>query len=439
MSVQSTGIGKFESFFVKIDGNFVLIDHILQTTLYSGIGILGSPGEMVVTAQAFRMLNPDQGMSFNPVGKTIQFELNDPKSGILTYEGVITSISKTHDIKQDAVVLGFDKPNWVKLKNLRWFKAFEKVNILQVVEDFFETFGVPVNVYPEDNFKFRGTFWENFAMPMNGPALNYLLEELTKDNFLFFNNPEDDGIIIVNWSDLQRLDSVMKNAESFVVDKILAKFDANGKEWKDHTFVLGKQIDTSLLSKIQGFSGVFQPNITGAFDHQCTFYSALKKPLFFDGDVKESEVGDNGLRPENVENYPGHNLKEVQIAPYPALRNLVNADVLGTYDYGETFKMQTQSITFPRYMYYRMQQSYAKYLNLVSENIIVPGSVKAIMPLSAVPISVFENARVIDPRSDFPPGDNHFSGLFLIWSSKLVISGPNLLSVLQVVKPYHHV
>ena len=56
--------------------------------------------------------------------------------------------------------------------------------------------------------------------------------------------------------------------------------------------------------------------------------------------------------------------------------------------------------------------------------------------MTALPVSYFENARVEDPNL---PADGDFwqSGLFLIWSSKLSIAGPNMLLTLNLVKPYH--
>lgn len=440
MSIQSTGIGKIESFWATVNGKAVLVDHILQTSLFTGVGIIGKPGQMVITAQAFRMLDEEKGMSFNPVGKEIQFQIEDPKSGVLSYSGVITNINKTHGVKQDTVILSFDNPKFVKLKNIRWWRTFEKTNILEIFKQFCNECGIDVNSFPTDHVKYRGTHWENFAIPMNGPTLRYLLEELKKDNFIFFSNPENDGIVVVNWSDLGRLDAIAKNHESFVVDQILAKFDQNGKEWKEETFTLGKQIDTHTLTKIQGFDGSFTPDITEAFDHQCVYYTPIKKPFLFDKEVPEAEKNDIGLEPENVEAYPGENFKKTILQPYPKLRNLISQPSKPdeNEDYGAEWAMSSQSITFPRYMYYRMQQSYAKFINLIGETIVVPGSVKAIAPLTAVPVSIFENARVPDPNAEFPPGDDHFSGLFLIWGTKLSIVGNNALLTLSLVKPYQH-
>lgn len=439
MSVQSTSIGKIESFWVTVDGKSILVDHILQTALFTGVGILGKPGHIIITAQAFRMLDEASGMSYNPIGKEIQFEIVDPKSGVMSYSGIVTSINKMHDLKQDTVVLSFDHPKFVKLKNIRWWKTFENTNILEIFKQFCNANEIELNAFPSDHAKFRGTHWENFAMPMNGPSLSYLLEELKKDNFLYFSNPENDGIVVVNWSDLGRLDAVAKNFPSFVVDDIIAKFDQNGKEWKNETFMLGKQIDSQTLGKIQAFDGAFTPNITEAFEHQCVFYTGVKKPFLFDKEVPEAEGNDIGLKPENVESYPGSMFKSTKTQPYPQLTNLIpQSQGSPIFDYGDTWKMATQSITFPRYMYYRMQQSYAQFIKLIGETIVVPGSVKAIAPLTTVPVSIFENARVPDPHSDFPPGDNHFSGLFLIWASKLTIVGPNALCTLSLVKPYQH-
>lgn len=432
MAIAQTFHNKLESWWIDINGQSVPTDHVLQIDLFAGVGLLGEPGKLIMTAQAFRLLD-QQGMAFNPVGKTIEFILKDPKSGERPYSGVITSVNRLHEAKQDIVILGFDKPHWIKLNKVRWWKCFENKNILEITKEFFESQNVPFNIYPENHEKLRGTHWENFCTPKNGPTLPYLVEELNKDNFVFFANPEDGGIVIVNWSDITRLDAVCLNFPDYVVDQDLAKFDQTNDVWKKNTFTYGKQIDTHLPFRIQEVQTSFEPDINDNLKHQHVWYSGLKKPLQFSEDTSELEGNDIGLK--EVEEYAGIHFDEIKVQPYPVLDDLVDQEEMPTTDYGE-FEFLNQSITHPRYMYYRMQQSYARKLKLASLQISIPGSVKMVVPMSAVPVSYYENARVENPDEN-AKGDVNHSGLFLIWASKLSVVGPNAMLTLNLVKPYH--
>lgn len=433
MSILQTYDNKMRSFWVDVDGHSVPIDHVLQMTLKSAVGILGEPGSLVITAQAFRLLNED-GMNWNPVGKSIEFIIEDPKSGERPYSGVITSFQKYHNDKQDAVVLGFDKPHWVKLNKVRWWKCFDHCTILDITKQFFEAHGVPFNQYPENHAKLRGTHWENFCTPINGPTLPYLLEELVKDNFIYFANPETGGIVVVNWSDIGRLDTIAKNFEDYVVDGILAKYDETSDVWKNETFTFGKQIGTDLPWKIQNFASGHHPDISEVQNHEHTFYTGLKKPLQWNDSIEQMEENDIGLK--EVEQYPGTLFDSMQLLPYPSLDNLIDQDQHPKGEYGSEYAILSQSITHPRYMYYRMQQSYAKKIHLVPTSITIPGSCKMVVPMTCVPVSYYENARVEDPK-EIAVGDHAQSGLYLIWSSTLSVVGPNLVTTLNLVKPYH--
>lgn len=434
MSILQTVHGKMEFFRVEINGVPIIIDHIIQTSLSAGVGIVGEPGNIIITAQAFRTLD-SSGMQFNPVGKEIKFAITDPKSGDRPYKGVITSMTHQHHKKQTMVVLGFDKPHWLELHGKIWWKCFEKKTVLEIMEEFFKEHNIPFNQYPQNHAKFRGTFWENFCTPNHGPTLQYLLEELTKDNFIYFTNPEDGGIVVVNWSDIQHLDKVAENFPDYVQDKTMAKFDTRNKGWQQHTFTYGKQIDSELPWKIQAFSGGINPDLTTEAKKEHTYYTGIKKPLYFD-ETKGETVGPNDIGIEEQEAYPGRLFSEFIIKPYPKLDGLINQSQYPAADYGSPWDQVTQRITHPRYMYYRMQQSYANKIKLVQVSIVIPGSAKAVVPMTTIPVSYFENARVEDPNLP-AEGDFWQSGLFLIWSSKLSIIGPNMLLTLNLVKPYH--
>lgn len=434
MSTVQTVHHKMDFFQVDINDVPIVSDHILQTTLYAGIGVIGEPGHIVLTAQGFRLLDAT-GMQFNPVGKNIKIMIQDPKSGDRPYEGVITSMKHQHNLKNTTVVLGFDKPHWQNLHKKVWWKCFEKKTILEITKEFFEEHGVPFNQYPENHSKFRGTFWENFCTPINGPALTYLLEELAKDNFLVFANPQDGGIVVVNWSDIMHLDKVAENFSDYIQDKIMVKFDTRNTGWQKHTFTYGKQIDSELPWKIQEFQGNINPDLSTEAKHTHTYYTGVKKPFSFTETSGETvDPNDIGLR--EAEAYPGIAFDTYQIQPYPSLENLINQDNQPATDYGSPWDQVSQNIIHPRYMYYRMQQSYADKIKILPITMVIPGSAKAVVPMSAVPVSYFENARVEDLNTP-AEGDFWQSGLFLIWGSKLSIAGPNLVLTLNLVKPYH--
>ena len=434
MSIVQTIHNKMEFFRVEINEQPIVVDHIAQTSLYSGVGVLGEPGEITITAEAFRLLSKER-MQYNPVGQKIEFMIIDPKSGERPYTGVVTSMTHHHGLKNTMVTLGFDKPHWVQLHKEIWWKCFDHKTILEIAVEFFNAYNVPVSVFPKENAQFRGTFWENFCTPINGPTLQYLMEELAKDNFIFYANPETGGVTIVNWSDIGRLDEIHKDNEDYIQDKIFAKINTKDKGWQQHTFTYGKQIDSELQWKIQEFSGNINPDLSTESKREHTFYSAIKKPQYFTESDGE-EILPNDIQLQTVDNYPGTAFDEVIVKPYPVSDGLINQEDYPKAQYGAPWDLVTQRITHPRYMYYRMQQSYSNKIKLVSISMVIPGSAKAVVPLTGIPVSYFENARVEDSETK-AEGDFWQSGFFLIWSSKLSIVGPNLLLTLNLVKPYH--
>lgn len=432
MSITQTIFNRMEFFQVDINDKPVVADHIYQMNLYTGIGIIGEPGEIVMTSEAFRLLD-SSGMQYNPVGQNIKFMIKDPKSGDRPYDGVVTSMTRKHTQKRTLVVLAFDKPHWVRMKQVIWPKCFEKKTILEIVKEFFEAQNVPFNTNPQNQQNFRGTFWENFCTPMHASTLQYLVEELLKDNFIIFTNPDDGGIVVVNWKDLGRLDAVCENFPDYVLDKIYAKFDEKHKEWQDHTFTFGKQVDSRLPWKIQEFEGTISPDISTSSKKTHTYYTAVKRPFtFLETDGDKVEPNDIGLK--EMETYPGIDFDNVKIRPYPKSNNLINDSDHPIEEYSG-YDLVTQNIIHPRYMLYRMQQSYASKIQLSTISIVIPGSAKAVVPLTAIPVSYFENARVENPNEN-AKGDYWQSGLFLIWGSKLSIAGPNMILTLNLFKPY---
>lgn len=433
MSVHQVYHNKHSEFWCSINNIPIPIDHILQTSLTLGLGILGEPGTIAITATAFRMLN-EAGMQFNPVGCAIEMRIDDPKSGVREYVGVVNSFQHQHNAKQDTVVLAFDKPHWLMLRKVRWWKCFEKTTILDIAEQFFTAFGVKFET-PPDRVKNRGVHWENFCIPYNVPALSYILEELSKDNFILFANPQTGGVVCVNWEDINRLDSVCRLFPDFVQDNILAKFDTTSNDWKSEGFTYAKQIDTRLPWKIQQFGGSIDVDLSHVIKHDNVFFTGAKKPFdFTEKDGTDIESNDIGL--QEAETYAGKMFETYKIQPYPELKELINQSDNPKIEYDENWK-QTASIQIhPRYMYYRMQQSYVNKLKLTRISMVIPGSAKAVVPMSALPVNYYENAIVEDPNTN-AEGNNWYSGLFLIWSSKLNIIGPNLMLELELVKPYN--
>ena len=79
MSIVRSVDATMKNFKMNINSKPVLLDHIKQTNVYSGIGIIGVSGDVTITYDMFKMLDKT-GQDFNPVGKTIDFEIEDNKT-----------------------------------------------------------------------------------------------------------------------------------------------------------------------------------------------------------------------------------------------------------------------------------------------------------------------------------------------------------------------
>lgn len=432
MSVIRTVEATMKSFWCDIDGKPISLDHIKQMNLYLAIGTIGEPGDITITYDMYKMLS-EESARFSPVGKYIEFEIQDDKSGIRKYAGVITGFRKLHNVKQDLVIMNFDREDYVKLRHVVWWKAWEKATIADIFREFLETHNIPMNKYPDNHHKLRGTHWENFAIPQNMATLDYLLAELAKDNLVVYSNPETCGVTVASWDDMNRLDLLNQNNPDYVVDGILAKFDENKDQWKETTFVNGKQIDTRSPWKIMEWQNSNAPNIHQDAKHHNVFYSGLKKPLEFG--FEDSTLLKNDIYLEEVNELSGKELSQSQILPYPAnpvLRNNLDTPKVDTTGYDGI----TNQTIYPRYMYYRMRDSYATNIKWIKSSMLVAGSAKAVVPMSAVMVTYFENAMNRNPQ-EFAKGDDFQSGLYLIAKSQLIISGNNIMAKYDLIKPYH--
>lgn len=379
----------------------------------------------------FKMLS-EESQRFSPVGKTIEFEITDNKTGKRGYTGVITSFRKIHNVKSDLVLMSFEREKILKLQQVRWWKCFKEKTIIEIFKEFLEEHNVPLNTLPERHEKLRGTYWEYFAIPQNIPTLEFLLSELAKDNLVVYSNPETQGITVCSWDDMNRLDILMRNNPDYVVDDILAKFDQSKEKWKETTFIKGKQIDTRAPWKIMEWSNVIAPDIYQDATHKCFFYSALKKPL--EWTIEDKELLPNEINLTEVDVLSGEELKASMIAPYPAseaLRNNADTPKVNTQGYAEV----THQAIYPRYMHFRMRESYVKNIKWIKSKMLVAGSCKAVVPMSTVMVTFFENA--MNRNKDLlANGDIWQSGLYMISSAQVVITGNNILSKLEMIKPY---
>lgn len=431
MSILRSVDATMKEFWVDIDGRPVLLDHIKQLNLYTNIGTISEPGDITITYDMYKMLSKES-QRFSPVNKSIEFEIKDDKSGSRKYSGIITNFRKVHNVKSDHVILTFDRESFLKLQQVRWWKCFKEKTIVQIFKEFLNEHGIPLNRYPDNHEELRGTFWENFAIPMNVPTLDFLLSELAKDNFVVYNNPETQGVNIFSWDDINRLDQVHKNNPDYVVDEILAKFDESKDQWKETTFINGKQIDTRAPWKIMEWSSQVTPSLQMDSKHKCVYYSALKKPLEFGFD--ESKLLENDIGLTKVDELSGSRLVQAKIQPYPAIDALRNNEDTPKVDTSGYDGFVSQSI-YPRYMYYRMRESYAPNIKWVHSNFIIAGSAKAVVPLSTIMITYFENA--MNRNKDEPAvGDIWQSGLYVIVGCQTCITGNNIINKYRLMKPY---
>lgn len=431
MSILRSVDATMKEFWVDIDGKPVLLDHIKQLNLYTSIGCISEPGDITITYDMYKMLS-EESQRFSPVNKFIEFEIIDDKSGTRQYVGKITNFRKIHNVKQDLVIMSFDREPFLKLMNVRWWKCFKEKTILEIFKEFLEEHGIPLNRYPDNHEQLRGTFWEYFAIPQNTPTLDFLIAELSKDNFVVYNNPETQGVTVCSYDDMNRLDQLHKNNPDYVVDEVLAKFDQSKDHWIDTTFVNGKQIDTRAPWKIMEWTSQVVPSLQQDVKHKCIYYSALKKPLEFKFD--ESKLLPNDINLQKVDELSGKQLRQAKIQPYPAseaLRDNLDTPKVDTTGY-DGYTSQT---IYPRYMYYRMRESYATGIKWVESSMMVAGSCKAVVPMTTVMVTYFENAMNRD--KDLPAqGDIWQSGLYLITACQTIITGNNILNKYNLAKPY---
>lgn len=431
MSLIRTVDATMKEFWVDIDGKPVLLDHIKQLNLYSGIGQFSEPGDITITYDMFKMLSTES-QRFSPVNKYIEFEIIDHKCGKRQYSGKITSFRKIHNVKLDLVILTFDREKFLNLANARWWKCFKEKTIVEMFEEFLAQYGIPLNQYPENHQKLRGTFWEYFAIPQNTPTLDFFLAELAKDNFVVYNNPETQGINICSWDDMNRLDILHKNNPDYVINDVLAKFDETKDQWIDTTFINGKQIDTRAPWKIEEWQSNALPQLTQDVKHQCFYYSALKKPLEFKFD--ESKLLPNDINLQEVDELSGEQLRKAKLQPYPISEALRNNDDTPKVDTSGYDGYVSQAI-YPRYMYYRMRESYANGIKWINSSMMVAGSAKAVVPMTTIMVTYFENA--MNRNKDEPAnGDIWQSGLYLISACQTMIMGNNIQNKYNLIKPY---
>lgn len=431
MSIVRSVDATMKSFWVDIDSKPVLLDHIKQLNLYLSVGEVGEKGDLTITYDMYKMMS-EESQRWSPVGLDIEFEIEDDKCGKRNYEGVITSFRKIHNVKQDLVILSFDKPKIIKLRNIRWWKCFEKTTVLEIFRQFLEAHEVPLNEFPENHTKLRSTHWEAFCIPQNSPTLDFLMAELAKDNLIIFSNPETGGITVASFDDLNRLDILNQNNPDYVVDGILAKFDQSKEQWKEATFVNAKQIDTRAPWNIMEWENKVAPTIYDDTRHRCVHYSGLKKPLYFD--FEEKSLKPNDIYLEEVEELSGQEVASAQIAPYPAhptLRKNTDTPTIKTEGYVD----YTSQAIYPRYMHFRMRESYSTNIKWIAASMLIAGSAKAVVPLSTMMVTYFENAMNRD-KNELAKGDPWQSGLYIIMGTQLIISGNNIMVKYQLSKPY---
>lgn len=431
MSVLRTIDATMKNFWLKIDGKPVLLDHVKQLNLYTSIGITSAPGDLTITYDMFKMISPESAR-FSPINKTIEFEIEDNKTGKRYYKGLITNFRKIHNVKTDLMLMTFDMEKYLKLAQVRWWKCFKEKTTLEIFKEFLEENGITLNTYPQSHEKLRSTFWEHYAIPQNVPTLTFLTGELAKDNLILFNNPDTQGITVASWYDMNRIDILNRNHPDYVVDGQLAKFDQSKDQWKEATFVNAKQINTKAPWNIMEWSSSVAPNLQQDVKHQCFYYSALKKALEFK--YEESTLLPNDLNLTKAEEYSGKDLRASKLQPYPqyeALRDNLNTPHIDTTG----FDGYVSNAIYPRYMYHRMRESFADGIKWISSTMWVAGSCKAVVPMSTMMVTYFPNALNRNPEEP-ALADDWRSGLYMIMASQVVISGNNIQCKYELSKPF---
>lgn len=435
MSIVRSVDATMKNFNMTIDGKDILLDHIKQINVYSGLGIIGCPGDITMTFDMFKMIDK-AGQKYNPIGKSIKFTIEDNKTGVREFDGIITSWRKVKNIKSSMVILSFERIEYVIAGKTRWWKTFKEKTILEIFKEFLDSLNMPItlDIYDESLLKKRGTWWEYFAIPQTMPTMQFLLDELAKDNILVYHNPKTHGICVASWRDCTNLNKLTAQYEDYVVDGMLAKFDANKTEWKNATFVFGKQIDSRAPWKIMEWQTSIAPDIWMDDDHDCWFYSSLKRPLHFS--ITDREVKPNDIKmPTQTEDYCGKDVSDdFEFSPEPSgYAAFTSNNALPEIRLGDAWRTTNANI-YPRYMFYRMRESYVKNIRWIISDMLIAGSSKMVVPLTMVMVSQFENT-MNENKDKLAPKDLWQSGLYAITNCQLIITGNNIMTKLKIRKP----
>ena len=433
MSIVRTVDATMKNFSMNIHSKPVLLDHIKQVNVYSGLGIIGCGGDFTITYDMFKMIDATS-QDFNPVGKTLDFTVEDNKTGTRKFDGVITSWRKIKNVKASLVIMTFERPEYVRLGKVRWWKCFSDKTIVEMFKEFLSAQGIQLNIHDTSLLKKRGTWWEYFAIPQNVPTLQFFLAELAKDNLLVYHNPENNGVNIASWYDVGGINELNKLNQVYVVEGHLAKFDESKDQWKESTFIFGKQIDSRSPWKIMEWQNSVAPNIWMEDNHHCWSYSGIKKALKFT--KSNSKVKENDINlPTSTEGYNGDLIsKDFRISPEPSYPALAKNNSIPAIDLG-SWPAVTNSNIYPRYMFYRMRESYSMNIQWIKSNMMIAGSCKAVVPLTTVMVSHYENA-LNKNKDEMAPKDLWQSGLYIITECQLMITGNNIMMKYNIRKPF---
>lgn len=426
---------------VKIGDFNIPVDHIVQINFKGGFGVYGDPGTLTMTSMAFKAIN--SGNFWNPINQPIAIIVADKKGGKIEYKGLITEFSKEQTDKNTLVLMQFDRIPWIKLKTLNHWECFENKNILQILETVLEKANISLNVFPnagKSHKEVRGTHWDYFCIPNHLNTIDYLLEELKKDNFLFFSNPEmlsqgdNAELVVVNWTDLQRLDEVGKNFPSFVDTEVFVKYDETG-DYKKTFFQETRQSDSIGPYDVGGFKTAGNPNLFQQTTHIAHWFSGLKRSLVWKQNTSDWRENDIGLDKEGVVEYSGETFINMDLRPefsfndnphYSANKNFPETDISG-------FGHRRSISLHPRYQFYRMQQEYMHFLNLQTLYSTLSGSCTLIAPMTVFPVR-WNSVEMVDNMKDAQKPDVWGSGLWVVTHWRLAVWGNNMQTTLSGVR-----
>lgn len=474
MSISRIIDQTMEKYTISIGGRPLLHDHIKQLNLYSGIGVISQPGDITITFDMLKMLTDRKDYPLEPTGDTIEIKIEDPKNPnvLFEYQGIITGYRKARNVKSDIAVLTFDLPTFVILNKVRYWKAYKDQTILQIFEDFLRNYTTspwipsstkgaknlrgkihPVSLVTTSNTEGRGTFWEYFAIPQSMPTLNFLLEELAKDGFIIYNDlSKPNSIAVAAWKDLMELPKLGQFYPDYVTEGCVANFDSSKKQWYEATFVGGKQIDSRTPWKIQEWDSTVSPSVYDMDSATSCWYSAIKKP-YHRGVGKWSDYPDLKGDPDKYAPSDYENFQPPNLEPWKAVDDVIKSTPQGysnepkpmvavsnfqkgrpaTIEDGYSFVSATA--TYPRFMPYRMRESYANAKMFIKSYMLIPGGLYMRMPLTCVPVTYFQNALNRNKDKDAIP-DQWQSGWYIISKSQLCITGNNMINKLSLLQPY---